>query len=215
MTSETAEIIIPTTTEQVDRRKSLLQAAFDVIASSGFEGLRTRAVAARASVNIATLHYYFPTKQSLIEGLAQFLSAIFATLHAPPPRSTGRKALDHLRQEFIDAQFYHDRYPELQVVMEELSLRSKRDLAVETALQSLLKSWRFWIETIVREGIAEGSFRQDLDTEKTIPMLMAVLSGRSVVGIAELDNIQQGVESWLLAPGVKEEVELKLQGEKQ
>jgi AcrR family transcriptional regulator len=215
MTSEAAEILIPAITEQVDRRKSLLQAAFDVIAASGFEGLRTRAVAERAGVNIATLHYYFPTKQSLIEGLAQFLSGIFVSLHAPPPPSTGRKALDHLRQEFTDAEFYHNRYPELQVVMEELSLRAKRDPAVHSALESLLKSWRFWIETIVREGIAEGSFRSDLDPDKTVPMLMAVLSGKSVVGIGELQNIQSAVENWLLAPGLKEEVEPRFKGEKQ
>src|SRR5271155_1528905 len=115
-TSDTAESIIPAVPEQVARRKSLLQAAFDVIASSGFEGLRTRAVAERAGVNIATLHYYFPSKQALIEGLAQFLSGIFVTLHAPPLPSTGRRALDHLRQEFTDAQFYHERHPELGVV---------------------------------------------------------------------------------------------------
>jgi AcrR family transcriptional regulator len=204
-TSETAELIIPALSEQVDRRKSLLQAAFDVIASSGFEGLRTRAVAERAGVNIATLHYYFPTKQALIEGLAQFLSGIFVTLHAPPPPATGRRALDHLRQEFVDAQFYHDKYPELGVVMEELSLRAKRDAVVESVLKTLLSSWRGWIETIVREGVAEGTFRQDLDQQETVPMLMAVLSGKSVVGIAELSNIQRAVERWLLAPDAQKQ----------
>jgi DNA-binding transcriptional regulator YbjK len=64
MKSRAAESLIPAFTEQVDRRRSLLQAAFDVIAMSGFEGLRTRAVAERAGVNIATLHYYFqPSKR--------------------------------------------------------------------------------------------------------------------------------------------------------
>src|SRR5271154_7552512 len=98
-TSDTAESIIPAVTEQVDRRKSLLQAAFDVIASSGFEGLRTRAVAERAGVNIATLHYYFPTKQALVEGVAQFLGAKFVLLHGPAPAPSGYCALDRLRQE--------------------------------------------------------------------------------------------------------------------
>ena len=200
--SGTAESIIPAMTEQVDRRKSLLQAAFDVIALSGFEGLRTRAVAERAGVNIATLHYYFPTKQALIEGLAQFLSGIFMTLHAPGPPSTGWQAVDHLRQEFVDARFYHDRYPELQVVMEELSLRAKRDPAIMAALQTMLSSWRGWIEKIIRQGMAEGSFRKDLDPEVAIPMLMAVLGGKANVGIEEMDNIQRGVEAWLLEPGV-------------
>src|SRR5271170_164744 len=209
-TSDTAESIIPAVTEQVDRRKSLLQAAFDVIASSGFEGLRTRAVAQRAGVNIATLHYYFPTKQALIEGLARFLSGIFETLHAPAPPGTGRPALDHLRQEFTDAKFYHERYPELGVVLQELTLRANRDPAVRAAMDGLVLSWRSWVESIVRTGIAEGTFRQDLDPRKTIPMLMAVFAGDSSVGIGELHNIQRGVEEWLLAPKLKEE----LKGEK-
>jgi len=199
----TAETLIPALTEQIDRRRSLLQAAFDVIAVSGFEGLRTRAVAQRAGVNIATLHYYFPTKQALIEGLAQFISGIFATLHAPAPATTGRPALDHLRQEFIDARFYHEQYPELGVVLQELALRANRDPAVRLALDSLLVSWRSWVESFVREGVADGTFRQDLEVGATIPMLMAVFAGDSSVGIAELDNIQRGVEDWMLAPEIK------------
>ena len=206
MKSEAAETLIPAVTEQVDRRKSLLQAAFDQIATSGFEGLRTRAVAERAGVNIATLHYYFPTKQELIEGLAQFLSGIFKTLHAPPPPSTGWPALDHLRQEFIDARFYHERYPELEVVLQEFALRANRDPAVKKAVDSIVKSWRAWIESMVRLGLAEGSFRQDLDLGTAIPMLMAVFAGDGSVGIEELDNIQRGVEEWLLAPEVKQQL---------
>ena len=207
MKSRAAQTLIPAITEQVDRRKSLLQAAFDVIALSGFEGLRTRAVAQRAGVNIATLHYYFPTKQALIEGLAQFLSGIFASLHAPSPASTGRPALDHLRQEFIDARFYHEQYPELEVVLQELSLRANRDPAVRSALASLVSSWRGWVESFVTEGVADGTFRQDLDLQATIPMLMAVFAGDSSVGIEELENIQRGVEEWLLAPEIKTELE--------
>ncbi len=207
MKSNTAEALIPAVTEQLDRRKSLLQATFDVIATSGFEGLRTRAVAERAAVNIATLHYYFPTKQALVEGLAQFLSGIFAALHAPSPPSTGRPALDRLRQEFIDARFYHERYPELEVVINELTLRSNRDPAVKAALNSLVSSWRSWVESIVRQGIADRTFRQDLDIQTTIPMLMAVFAGDNSVGIEELENIQRGVEEWLLAPEVKKEIE--------
>ncbi|AXC12819.1 Transcriptional regulator, TetR family [Acidisarcina polymorpha] len=206
MKSETAENIIPAITEQIDRRKSLLQAAFDVIAASGFEGLRTRAVAERAGVNIATLHYYFPTKQLLIEGLAQFLTGIFMTLHAPPLPLTGYKALDQLRQEFLDTRFYNDRYPELQIVMEELSLRAKRDPGVQQALGVMLQSWRAWIATIVQGGIAERAFRRDLDPEDTVATLMAVMAGKSVAGSDELNRIQRGVESWLLAPEVKKKL---------
>ena len=44
-------------------------AAYKRLAEAGFEGLRTRDVAADAGVNIATLHYYFPSKEALIRGV--------------------------------------------------------------------------------------------------------------------------------------------------
>src|SRR5919197_2199765 len=54
---------------RADRRRALVAAAYRRIASGGFEGLRTRDVAADVGVNIATLHYYFPTKEALIRGV--------------------------------------------------------------------------------------------------------------------------------------------------
>src|SRR5436309_13286777 len=51
------------------RRAALVDAAFARIASHGFEGLRTRDVAADVGVNVATLHYYFPTKEDLIRSV--------------------------------------------------------------------------------------------------------------------------------------------------
>src|SRR5215472_3374095 len=52
-----------------DRRRALVAAAYGRIATDGFEGLRTRDVAADVGVNIATLHYYFPTKEALIRAV--------------------------------------------------------------------------------------------------------------------------------------------------
>lgn len=43
-----------------NRRQELIWAAFKQIAERGFEGLRTRDVAAEVGVKVATLHYYFP-----------------------------------------------------------------------------------------------------------------------------------------------------------
>ncbi|TMG42173.1 MAG: helix-turn-helix transcriptional regulator, partial [Chloroflexi bacterium] len=56
----------PANRHREDRHEALVQAAFNQIAERGFEGLRTREVAAEVGVNIATLHYYFPTKEALI-----------------------------------------------------------------------------------------------------------------------------------------------------
>src|SRR5690349_16386707 len=59
----------PKDAPQGERRRALVAAAYRRIASGGFEGLRTRDVAAEAGVNIATLHYYFPTKEALIRNV--------------------------------------------------------------------------------------------------------------------------------------------------
>src|SRR5437773_9775968 len=51
------------------RRGELIMAAYRRLATDGFEGLRTRDIAADVGVNIATLHYYFPTKEALIRSV--------------------------------------------------------------------------------------------------------------------------------------------------
>src|SRR5262245_14153381 len=66
-----------------ERREALVAAAYQRIAREGFEGLRTRDVAADVGVNIATLHYYFPSKEALIRGvIGQAMLLFRATLPA-------------------------------------------------------------------------------------------------------------------------------------
>src|SRR5579871_5072123 len=125
-----------------DRRQDLLKATFDIIAVEGFEGLRTRAVADRAGVNIATLHYYYPTKAALIEAFAYYLGEIFQRTHAPAVPSTGRGGLDRLRQEFADAAYYLAEQKDLMTVMGELAMRSQRDPVVKQNLDLMLFYWR-------------------------------------------------------------------------
>ncbi len=56
-----------------DRRREIAAAARSLIAERGFEGLRTRDIAARVGINVATLHYHVPTKEALIGLVAQSL----------------------------------------------------------------------------------------------------------------------------------------------
>ena len=48
-----------------ETRQGILRAAGDAFAACGFVGATTRAVAARAGVNVATLHYHFGNKEGL------------------------------------------------------------------------------------------------------------------------------------------------------
>jgi AcrR family transcriptional regulator len=189
------------------RRTALLQAAFDVVAEVGFEGLRTRAVAQRAGVNIATLHYYFPSKQHLIEGLAQLIGAKFVTLHGRPPRPSGLPALDRLRQEFSDGRFYFKHHPEMLLVLQEFALRGKRDPEVQKTVEQMNAHWRDGIERMVEAGVADGTFRDDIPPGEMISMLMSIFSGAAASGGGHIDALERNTETWILSGKAKKRLQ--------
>jgi TetR/AcrR family transcriptional regulator, regulator of cefoperazone and chloramphenicol sensitivity len=181
------------------RRIALLQAAFDAIAETGFEGLRTRIVAGRAGVNIATLHYYFPSKQKLVEGMAEFIGAQFITLHGPAPAPSGFPALDRLRQEFSDGRFYMKSHPKLLLVLQEFALRGKRDANVQKIVEQMHFHWRKGVEQLVRAGVADGTFRSDIPAAEILLLLMSLFSGMSVLRTEQIDAVQRNIEDWILS----------------
>jgi TetR/AcrR family transcriptional regulator, regulator of cefoperazone and chloramphenicol sensitivity len=192
--------------EHGKRRAALLHAAFGVVAEAGFEGLRTRAVATRAGVNIATLHYYFPSKQDLIEGLAQLMSAKFVTLHGPVPHPSRLPALDRLRQEFSDGRFYLKHQPEMLLVMQEFALRGKRDPEVQNIFDRMIGHWRDGIERMVQQGVADGTFRHDIPPREMFPLLMSIFTGIAASGAGQIDAIERNTEIWILSSQAKKKL---------
>src|SRR5262245_37692660 len=165
------------------RQATLVRAAYDLIVERGLEGLRTRDIAARAGVNVATLHYYFPTKEALIGGVAEFLCTQFISVHAPPVAASGSLAVDRLRQEFADTRHYHDARPDMVTVMQELILRARRDAAVRAIVAPLIEDWRAGIEQMIAAGTAEGVFRADLDARAASGVMVTGLAGVILLGL--------------------------------
>src|ERR1700686_1866167 len=102
------------------RREELVRAAFNQIAERGFEGLRTREVAAEGGGNISTILYFFPTKESLIRGVVEHAMGRFRSTLAPhgSPSDQLRNHLRAVRKLLRDE-------PEVGAVMGELALRSE------------------------------------------------------------------------------------------
>ena len=134
------------TSRSEKRRQELVAAAFDQIAEHGFEGLRTRDVADAVGVNIATLHYYFPTKEALIGGVLEHAMARFRSTLAPhgSPSTQLRNHLRSVRKLMADE-------PELGIVMGELALRSARDRSIEKIFNQTRDAWQSAMKASVRE----------------------------------------------------------------
>jgi len=184
------------------RRRDLMEAAQALIATRGLEGLRTRDVAARAGVNIATLHYYFATKEALIAGVVTHLSDQFRTVHAPRLFTGAGTPLQRLRQEFADARFYQIERLELWLAINELSIRALRDPAIASILHRLDRYWYVSLDTIIAEGIDTGDFRADLDSAVVTDILLGFLRGTRlpITDPFAYDRACATFERWLLAP---------------
>ena len=135
-------------------------AAYREIAERGFEGLRTREVAAEVGVNIATLHYYFPTKESLIRAVLDHAMGRFRTTLAPhgSPADQLRNYLRATRKLMLDE-------PELGAVMAELALRSIRDDSIGSILNEMYEVWHVTLRGLLRRAVKEGKLRPEADSD--------------------------------------------------
>ncbi len=184
------------------QRRALVYAAYRLIAERGFEHLRTRDVAGRAGVNIATLHYYFKTKEDLIRGVVDYLVQHFATAHSATPQGAPQTPLDELREEFADADYQARATPEPYIVLFELFLRSLRDAAVRDILRGMNAHWQRHITRYLTDGARQGQFRADLDIAAAAPALIALIKG-SVLQVMlapetfPVEGIHREIERWL------------------
>ncbi len=182
------------------RKMSLVQAAYHIIAQAGFEGLRTRDVARAAGINVATLHYYFPTKEALIGAVALYLASRFETMRADAPEAAA-DALTQLRREFADAAYYLTEHPEMVEVMRELTARARRDEAIARIIEPLKFHWRASVEEVIAAGVAQGAFTPRMPDAQAAGIIVALLWGVVTLPIeGNLDHAQEAIEHWLTSP---------------
>ena len=143
-----------------DRRQALVRAAFNQVAERGFEGLRTREVAAEVGVNIATLHYYFPTKEALIRGVVELSMQRFRSTLTPHGSSA-----DQLRNHLRAVRRLLGDEPQLGAVMGELALRSARDPAIAAIMEETNGAWHRTVRGLLRRAARDGHLRAELDSD--------------------------------------------------
>ncbi len=184
---------------QKDRRGALVRAAYNQIAERGFEGLRTREVAGEAGVNIATLHYYFPTKEKLIEGVVEHAMDRFRTTLAPHGSPS-----DQLRNHLRSVKRLVQEEPHLGIVMGELALRSARDPGIARIMRETNEGWHRTVRGLLRRAVKEGNLRPELDSDEVAAMVVATLRNLTLPVAssgARGDQALRQLERWLGVDG--------------
>lgn len=155
----------------------MLEIAYNLIAARGFEGLRFSEVAAQAGINNATLWYYFPSKEALIQGVTEFLTERLQSPQGGTERPSPANALEEFRQMFAGVRNRLKGDPSFFIVITELALRAKRDPAINSIGEQRDNFWARRVTGILERGMAQGVFRSDLDRNATALALMTQIKG--------------------------------------
>ena len=159
-----------------DRRTAIAAAARMLIVEKGVEGLRTRDIAERVGINVATLHYHVPTKEALIELVAESLRDAFMQQSIDRPRAH-LSAAERMELEFVDFRELALEKPEILLVFSELMERGRRDDRIAEAILPMKHRWRQILADLLTEGVSDGVYRPDIDPEAFATVMIATFIG--------------------------------------
>ena len=169
-----------------------------MLATRGFEGLRTREVAAAVGVNIATLHYHFPHKEDLIRGVVGYAMGRF--------RSTlggAGSAEEQLRAHFRGLRRLSRDEPELFAVMAELAIRGVRDESLRKIIGSTDDAWRGLLRTLLARAQDEGAVPDDVDADGMATVIVATLKGTFMLPAAEPERVERTIRQLEILVGLR------------
>jgi AcrR family transcriptional regulator len=160
-------------------RRKILNAACEVIAELGFEGVRMRSVAARAEVSSALLHYHFENREKL------FLAALRFSFENAGTAAYDQAAPGDLPNTWrlariidgclpLDADLRRDF-----LLWQELWLRGARDEDSKALAVVLYGELREWVGGAIRDGINAGEFIA-CDVQAVTDLLLALVDGYGI-----------------------------------
>ena len=181
----------------MERQEELVAAAYQLVAERGFEGLRTRDVAGAVGLNVATLHYYFPTKEALIRGVVGHAMGRFRSTLSPAG-SPGAQ----LRAHFAGLRRLARGEPELFAVMGELALRARRDRATAAIVRETDDIWRKTLAALLRRAQGERAVPAAIQADDAAALVVAALKGIFILpaearDTRTVDRTLDQLERWL------------------
>lgn len=166
--------------EREARKESILDAAVAVFEERGFEAATMEAIAKSAEVNIATIYYYFPSKDLL------YLAVLQRAIHVILPEledasAAGRDPRDKLRLlAGTYYRFFRD-HPESQTVLRclQTTLLETDDEATKETIAGVYLGTRHAMGIVTRviaDAVKSGEFR-DIDPRETAVLFWSGLNG--------------------------------------
>lgn len=159
-------------TRSKPKYKQIIEAAVIVIAENGYHASQVSKIAREADVADGTIYLYFKNKEDILvsvfkEKMGQFISQIIQSIDKK--KSANEKLLTLIEMHFRQLEENHSL-----AVVTQLELRqSKIDL--RTQINKVLKPYLTVIDSIIKEGVEENLFREDLNFPLVRQMIFGTL----------------------------------------
>ena len=157
------------TAQASDRRTELLALAAQMFAERGLRATTVRDIADAAGILSGSLYHHFDSKESMVdEILREFLDELFAAYRGIVAQKLGpRPTLEALVVESFRA---IDRRRDAVAIYQDEARRLAENERFGYIDARLVEFRKMWIDTLTA-GVADGSFRADLDVEHTYRFL--------------------------------------------
>ena len=158
----------------------ILAAAQEVFAAKGFEGASTREIAARAEVNISSLHYHWESKETLYLAIferifQQLVDLLRDEIAAPTSADDARAVIERAMGLTFDFYVDHPTVPKL-LMRRMMEPETVEQSAMRNALGPALKMFAEWTR----------SFAPDRLPEKDVAFFLLVV--QSVLFVSMLES---------------------------
>jgi len=150
--------------DKIDKKDHILDVAEKVFSDYGFDGASTRMISSEAGVNMAMLSYYFGSKEGLFLAIFERKIGYMQTLLQNIGNNESMSSWDKLAlcvDNYVDRIIVNNCFQKL--INRELSMNKRWSLTDK--ITDILMVNVVEIMKIFDEGIKNGSFKKDTDTQ--------------------------------------------------
>jgi len=164
--------------------EGIMKAAVAEFSRSGYDAASVADICKEAGVSKGAFYHHFPSKQKLFLAIMQdWLKGIDKQLFS---RRSPDKTIPEMIQDMGStlAVIFQVASGQLPMFME-FMIQASRDKEVWSAVVAPYRHYQQRFASMIREGIEEGSFREDTDADETAWALMSMAIGILLQGIVD------------------------------
>jgi AcrR family transcriptional regulator len=158
-----------------ERREEIVQAVLDLAAEQGVKEVTTQAIADRVGIAQPTVFRHFKTRDAILRAALEWIGKGLLTVLTPI--LAGRGPADVRLRQLLSRQlqFISQRkgLPRL-LFSERLHLE---DPELKAVVRRIIESYTDRVSALLAEGVAEGCFRNDLNTDETALLIVSLIQG--------------------------------------